>query len=130
MIINGNKTIRKVSGLTEERKKEVCRWFLREKISTWYNNSKNEWFALKDLVGYQYSDWSGTPLEDIYKKHKALDKLEVISKKHKTQEEIEQHVRSAAAIDAGWLLKKAIQEDEQYFETRLMRTREYKRVAK
>lgn len=103
MFSDGEHRIHDVYKITEEQKQKI-KAFLQGGVYCWCKNkrnSKNEWFSLRDLMGGDNFYWQGTPLIELYEKHK-----------HK-----ENSVK-AAGIDAGWLLKAVISEDERVFETK------------
>jgi hypothetical protein len=83
--------IREVHGISEEQKQRIMD-FLQGAVYCWCKNRKNEWFAVRDLLGGDNYYWQGTPMITLYEK----------------SEDIKQ-----AGKDAGWLLKKVIAEDTQ-----------------
>ncbi len=60
--------IRDVTGLTRQQEGDI-RNFLQGAVYTWCKNRKDEWFALRDLMGGDNYDWSDTPLQVLYDKH-------------------------------------------------------------
>ncbi len=96
--------IRNVTGITKQQEEDI-RIFLQGAIYTWCKNRKDEWFALRDLMGGDNYDWSDTPLQALYDKHIALGKNP-------------DDAVMAAGRDGGWLLKKAINSDGRSFETK------------
>ncbi|MDR0734011.1 MAG: hypothetical protein LBF08_08165 [Dysgonamonadaceae bacterium] len=87
--------IREVYGITEEQKQRIMD-FLRGAVYCWCKNRKDEWFAARDLLGGDNFYWQGTPMLALYEK----------------SEDVEQ-----AGKDAGWLLKRVINNDKRRFET-------------
>ncbi|MDN3501578.1 hypothetical protein QL982_02365 [Psychrobacter sp. 5A.1] len=100
MFVDEGHRIHNVYQITGEQKDNI-KAFLQGGVYCWCKNRKDEWFSLRDLMGGDNFHWQGTPLIELYKKHK--DK--------------EDSVKSAG-IDAGWLLKAVINEDERVFETK------------
>jgi hypothetical protein len=88
--------IREVSGISSEEKKEIMA-FLQGSVYSWCKNRKGEWFAARDLLGGDNFYWEGTPMYSLYKKSKDVEQ---------------------AGKDAGWLLKKVINQDKRSFNTR------------
>ena len=74
-------------------------------VYSWCKNRKGEWFSLRDLMGGDNFYWNGTPLLDLYLKHKNLGKNSETSIKD-------------AGKDAGWILKKVLKKDDRKFETK------------
>ena len=66
-------------------------------------NFNDKEFALRDLMGGENFEWTGTPLYSLWEKHKKL--------------RADNPVKSAG-IDAGWILKKVILNDKRKFELR------------
>lgn len=93
--------IRNVSGLSEEDRRRICD-YLQGAVYCWCKNRKNEWFALRDLMGGDNYFWSGTPLIALWNKHNGRS----------TDPEAE------AAKDGGWLLKRVVDSDRRTFETK------------
>ncbi len=83
------------------RRKADIKNFLQGAVYCWCKNDKDEWFSLRDLMGGANFHWQGTPLIKLYEKHRY--------KKDSVK---------SAGIDAGWLLKAVINDDERVFETR------------
>ena len=100
MFIDQGHRIHDVYQITEEQKGKI-KAFLQGGVYCWCKNRKDEWFSLRDLMGGDNFHWQGTPLIELYKKHKYK----------------EDSVKSAG-IDAGWLLKAVVNEDERVFETK------------
>lgn len=93
-----DETIHKVSGLTAAQI-ALAKAFLKGAVYCWLKNRPDEVFALRDLFGGENTDWTGTPLHDVWMKHKTSGK------------DREDAYRQAA-IDAGWLLKAVLAEDK------------------
>jgi len=94
--------VRDVYGITDEEK-SLIKAYLQGAVYSWVKNRKDEWFAVRDLVGGENFEWQGTPLIVLYKKH--------ISKRKNNDEAIVD-----AAKDLGWLLKAVLNEDKRHFE--------------
>ena len=110
-MLTKNKKIKKVNGLGSSDI-ALIEAFLQGLVYCWCKNRKNEWFALRDLVGKENSDWTGTPLKLLYEKHVKMKKA---------------YPAKDAGIDAGWLLKKVISDDERPFDTKKAHmTRKYR----
>lgn len=88
--------IREVYGITAEQKQEILN-FLQGAVYCWCKNRKDEWFAARDLLGGDNFYWQGTPMYSLYEKSQDVEK---------------------AGKDAGWLLKKMIDNDKRTFETK------------
>lgn len=101
MSLNEKSVLRDVTGISKEQKSDIKN-FLQGAVYCWCKNqSKNEWFSLRSLMGGDNFHWQGTPLIKLYEKHKCREDSVV-----------------AAGKDAGWLLKAVINEDKRVFETR------------
>ncbi|HCZ36319.1 MAG TPA: hypothetical protein DHV26_10390 [Cytophagales bacterium] len=87
--------IREVHGITESQRQRIMD-FLQGAVYSWCNSQKNEWFAARDLLGGGNFHWAGTPMIVLYEK----------------SHDIEQ-----AGKDAGWLLKRVLQDDKRTFES-------------
>ncbi|TGK68752.1 cell division protein SepF [Leptospira wolffii] len=94
--------VQEVSGLNDEQKQRMYD-FLQGAIYSWCKNRENEWFSVQALMGGKNTDWTGTPLEQVYLKH-----LESGS----------EDPEGAAGRDAGWLLKIVLDADDRVFEHR------------
>lgn len=101
MILKGNNEIREVYGIRDEEKSAIL-YFLQGAAYCWCKNRKNEWFSLRDLMGGDNFDWHGTPMYVLYEKH---------------EKEGKENPVEAGGKDGGWLLKKAIHQDQRAFET-------------
>jgi len=88
--------IREVNGISKEQKQRITD-FLQGAIYCWCKNRKNEWFAARDLLGGDNYYWEKTPMFALYEKSKNIEQ---------------------AGKDAGWLLKKVINNDKRSFNTR------------
>lgn len=98
-----NQELREVSGLTDEQKALIDA-FIQGAVYCWAKNQKRPAeFAVRDLVGGENADWTGTPLQALYDKHRNA------GKDH-------DGAFSAAAIDLGWLVKAALARDSREFE--------------
>ncbi len=83
-----------VNGITDEQK-QINIDFLQGDVYSWCKNRKDEWFAARDLLGGDNYYWQGTPMIALYEK----------------SEDVEQ-----AGKDAGWLLKRVLNDDKRTFE--------------
>ena len=97
-MLKNNSELREVRGITDEDKQRIVD-FLQGAVYCWCKNNKEQWFALRDLMGGDNYHWQGTPLIKLYEKHK--------NKNNATE---------LAGKDAGWILKKVIQKDKRIFE--------------
>ena len=99
--------LRDVSGLTDTEKQRIKDYMLGS-IYCWIKNQKDGdsslWFAVRDLVGGENTNWDGTPLDVIYKKH--------------LHEKTSDEAFKQAAKDIGWIMKSMIFEDKRLFETK------------
>lgn len=96
--------VREVYGITDEQKQRIYD-FLQGAVYCWCKNRKDEWFAMRDLMGGDNFFWEGTPLIVLYDKHCNMGK---------TSDE----AVKAAAIDSGWILKRVIEDDKRMFHTK------------
>jgi hypothetical protein len=94
--------LRDVHGISDIEKVAI-RNFMQGAVYCWIKNRKNEWFAVRDLMGGENFDWNGTPLQVLYEKHIDSGKDEAAA--------IE-----SAAKDLGWLVKTMLAEDKRTFE--------------
>lgn len=96
--------IRDVHGIGDDQK-TLIRAYMQGAAYSWVKNRKDEWFAVRDLVGGDNYDWDRTPLQVLYDKHTALGKT---------------HDGSAegAAKDLGWIVKRVLEDDKRTFETK------------
>lgn len=101
MTLTTENTLYTVTGITDAHRDSAID-FLQGAVYCWCKNRPDEWFALRDLMGGDNTLWAGTPLMPIYNKHNHLSDDEAFT---------------AAAKDAGWLLKHAIVNDSRIFDT-------------
>ena len=94
--------VREVTGITIDQNR-LIKAFLQGAVYAWVKNKKDIQFAARDLVGGENYEWEGTPLNELYLKHRNSGK--------DNQEAIE-----AAGKDVGWLLKAVLFEDKRHFE--------------
>ncbi len=87
--------VREVKGITATEKKNII-IFLQGAVYSWCKNRKDEWFAARDLLGGDNFNWKDTPLHILFEK----------------SNDVEQ-----ASKDAGWLLKKTINNYKRTFES-------------
>ncbi len=79
--------------------------YLQGAVYCWCNNKMGEWFSARDFLGGENFDWHGTPMFILYNKHKSKGKTD------------KQSILDAGK-DAGWILKKVINDDQRNFETK------------
>lgn len=102
MALLNESEIRHVSGLSDADRK-LIHAFVQGTVYCWVKNRKGEWFAVRDLVGGENTDWTGTPLESIYKKHRSAGKSP-------------DDAFEASAKDIGWIVKSVLSQDDRTFE--------------
>lgn len=73
--------------------------YLQGAVHSFCKNNPETAFSLRDLVGGENKDWGETPLQALYEYHLSTTKSEEKAKKQ-------------AAVDAGWLLKAVLAEEE------------------
>ena len=93
--------VRSVTGITDQQK-ELAKAYLQGAVYSWIRDRPNEIFAARDLIGGANFYWEGTPLMPLYEKHVA---------KGKSNDD----AVTAAARDAGWLLKSVLNDDKRNF---------------
>lgn len=91
-----------LSGISKKQEAEIYS-FLQGAVYCWCKNFNDKEFALRDLMGGENFEWTGTPLYSLWEKHQKL--------------RADNPVKSAG-IDAGWILKKVILNDKRKFELR------------
>ena len=84
--------------------------FLQGAVYCWCKNRPGEWFAFRDLLNFY---WQGTPLYALWLKQEKRYGITDDS----TPEQVKQAL-TAAAIDAGWLLKEVLANDKREFDQR------------
>lgn len=94
--------VRNVRGIPDAQL-DLMRTYLQGAVYSWVKNRSGEWFAVRDLVGGGNFEWQGTPLYPLFEKHLSLGK--------DNNDSI-----TAAAKDAGWLLKRVLDDDKRHFE--------------
>ncbi|MCB9360672.1 MAG: hypothetical protein H6587_03465 [Flavobacteriales bacterium] len=95
--------IREVYGITPEENREIF-VFLQGAVYCWCKNRPDEWFSMRDLMGGENFDWTGTPLSKLYDKH--------------IQTKSDMAAIEDAGKDSGWILKKVVTKDIRTFETK------------
>lgn len=105
MAITNDSDFRNVTGISEIQKEKILD-FLQGAIYCWCKNRKDEWFALRDLMGGDNYYWKGTPMIVLYEKH--------INKEKEWDEAVKD-----AAKDAGWLLKYVLIHDKRSFDSKI-----------
>jgi hypothetical protein len=101
-----------VKSITSKEKKDISN-FLKGAIYCWCKNRPDEWFAMRDLVGGENSDWTGTPLIRLYKNY---------IKKGKSHNKAVKE----AGKDLGKIAKMLIKKDKRMFLTEVNHVRRYK----
>jgi len=95
-------TIRNVTGITANETQRIYD-YLQGAVYCWCKNRLNEWFAARDLVGGENFDWNGTPMIVLFNKHKDKGKSD-------------DDAIVEAGKDAGWILKRVIEDDNRNFD--------------
>lgn len=98
MINGGSDRLQNISGLST-REVDNIKSFLQGSVYSWCKNNPNQWFSIRTFMGGKNFDWKGTPLYNLYEKH--------INQGKSNSDAIKQ-----AGIDAGWLLKRVLKDDE------------------
>ncbi|MBC8756852.1 hypothetical protein H2O64_19415 [Kordia sp. YSTF-M3] len=96
--------IREVKDLKPEVIKRICD-YMQGAVYCWCKNKEEKWFSARDLFGGENFNWSGTPMIKLFDKHKSKGKTDDSAIK-------------GAGKDAGWILKKVLNEDKRNFETK------------
>jgi hypothetical protein len=112
-----NKTTRvfTVQNLPQADAKRICD-FLQGAVYAWCKDHPDEWFGLRDLMGGENGNWGGTPLQELYDRHRAAGSGEA-------------EAESKAASDGGRLLKRVLHDDGREFKAkRAYRTALYRWV--
>jgi len=104
--------IRDVKNITTAEKQRIYD-FLQGAVYCWCKNRKNEWFSVRDLLGGDNFDWNGTPLIVLFNKHKMKGKSD-------------EDAIIDAGKDAGWIVKRVVNDDQRDFETKDEYTRKYR----
>jgi hypothetical protein len=102
MTLNPQSELRDVSGISDDDK-NLIKAFMQGAVYCWVKNRRDEWFAVRDLMGGPNFNWDGTPLQVLFDKHIEAGKYEDSAVK-------------AAGIDLGWLVKTVLDEDRRTFE--------------
>lgn len=101
MALSPDSELRDVYGISDTEK-TLVKAFMQGAIYCWIKNRKEEAFAVRDLMGGENFDWSGTPLQVLYDKHASAGKDD-------------ESACEAAAKDLGWLVKAVLAEDKRTF---------------
>lgn len=104
MAITPSSEIRNVKSLADNDKRRIYD-YLQGAAYCWCNNRTSEWFSVRDLFGGENFDWTGTPMRKQYDKHVSKGKAHDFAIKD-------------AGKDAGWILKKILNDDHRNFETK------------
>lgn len=112
-----NCRIRQISAKLFPKEMELAKRYLQGAVHSFCKNNPEIAFSLRDLVGGENKDWGETPLQAIYDYHISLGKTKEKAKKQ-------------AAIDAGWLLKSVLAEDESrcFVQSQGGRTKIYRKI--
>lgn len=94
--------VRNVRGVSDAQL-DLMRTYLQGAVYSWVKNRSGEWFAVRNLVGGDNFEWQGTPLYPLFEKHVSLGKDN-------------NNAITAAAKDAGWVLKRVLADDKRHFE--------------
>ena len=94
--------LRNVKDLSND-KLQLIQAFVQGAVYCWVKNRKGEWFAIRDLVGGENTDWTDTPLEPLYTKHRNAGKGV-------------DGAFEATAKDIGWIAKSVLADDHRTFE--------------
>lgn len=98
-----------ISSVKDSERKNIIE-YLKGLVDEHCQEKPDEWFATRDLVGGDNSDWRGTPLQQIYENR--CDEYK--SGGHAT-EEAEKKAVSQAGKDVGRVLKEMLLMDERIF---------------
>lgn len=101
MAFTEHSELREVNGITSTEK-SLIKAFMQGAAYSWVKNRRNESFAVRDLMGGENTDWSGTPLQALYDKHIYAGKDA-------------DSASEDAAKDLGWLVKSVLSEDKRTF---------------
>ena len=83
--------LRAVSGISDAQRRRMCD-FLQGAVYCWCKNRPSEWFAVRDLLPFY---WTDSPLIDLFNKY------------YDSDEHLDYAIHQAA-VDAGWLLKEVL----------------------
>jgi len=116
MIINGNRRLIRVSGISPIQEQEILD-FLQGAVYACCASKPNGWFSARDFLGAGNSDWGDIPLQALHNKHRLSGKSYV-------------KARDLAGKEAGKLLKRVIANElHKNFDTIVAkRIRQYKLV--
>lgn len=109
--------IHKISAKLSSEETECAKKYLQGTVHSFCKNNPGEAFSLRDLVGGENKDWGETPLQAIYHYHISAGKSKASAKRQ-------------AAIDAGWLLKNVLAEEEHrvFEQTQGPRSKKYRKI--
>ena len=95
----------------------LAKKYLQGAVHSFCKNNPGKAFSLRDLVGGENKDWGETPLQPIYDYHISSGKSKAAA-------------RRQAAIDAGWLLKAVLAEEENrcFEQLQGVKTKQYRRI--
>lgn len=115
--INKFGKIQRPSAKLSTEEAELAKHYLQGAVHSFCVSNPGKAFALRDLVGGENGNWNGTPLQAIFDYHISAGKAEEKAMKQ-------------AAIDAGWLLKAVLAEEEnRYFvQSQGGKTKLYRRI--
>lgn len=106
--------LRAVSGISDAQRRRMCD-FLQGTVYCWCKTCPSEWFAVRDLLPFY---WTDSPLTDLLNKYDVSD-------------ENLKDAMDGAVLDAGWLLEAVLaNEPHRLFESReASGTRQYRLTA-
>lgn len=92
--------VRTITAKLSPEELDLAKGYLQGAVHSFCKNNPGKWFSLRDLVGGENKDWGETPLQAIYDYY------------HITAGKTKEKAKRQAAIDAGWLLKAVLAEEE------------------
>ena len=109
--------LRRLSAKIAPAETELIKRYLQGAVHSFCKNNPGEAFSLRDLVGGETKDWGETPLQVLYEYHRSSGKSDTQAKRQ-------------AAIDAGWLLKAVLTEEEnrRFEQLQGPKTKKYRRI--
>jgi hypothetical protein len=115
MALTGSTGVRRVKGIGPQERVRI-KAFCQGAVYCWIQLRRDEPFGVRELVGGENRNWSGTPLQVLY------DRQIGLGRKHQKAMEL-------AGQAFGWLLKEALEDDKRTFkEVRQDRRKAYRWV--